>query len=600
MSIVKQFLQLQIKIPKVNKQNKPIQNKPIQSKTIQSKTINNRLCLQSEYCNMVNNTYFASLPIEILEIIFNFIDYHDHYTKICFALLIPSLCSIYKKREYTNRIPDYVKRLTEEPLCILLKLINIYGLYNVINFCTVNISPFLKTQNGIKFVNYIIHNSKSLEINSHRQINDIPHNKFHIKVLSNERIANIADYINNKDVDYIVINRLLAFFDNTINFNNIRQNLISLSLKERSLILRYAPRDFNIKDIIIYDMWWSNVIIEAIKMNYVNTIDVILDNLKFDNKMLPILKVSLFIICQYEVLDSRKIITYYLEKLISKIGYVNAIWNIIIGKAFDNTNYEYEHNEHNEYNVYISQMTLSKQTEIIEYLLGLPEAINGISSIIIKYYHNISSNLINIIKNYYKKNNIYYNLNIIHKNLVYQIEPFSVETPDPNNTMFKDQYNKYVSIIDSSLINDKELLKEVYKNLLTETRCCETCFIKEIYKYKIEKKISESIPMLRLSIDKLQSALIIHNTYIDCLKEKIVKFNTLNINVSKDEKILELLNIYNYIVTCLQFIKTHNIGKLSNAIIKSIIKNEGDLIDDNSNNAIKLKKIFENIKTCLQ
>jgi len=545
-----------------------------------------------------NNNYckIKDLPIELLEYIFNYIDRNDSSSMISFTLAIPTLFNIYKKYNPGNRIPVCVKTLSNQPHNILFNLVNMYSLYSVINFCTVNISPFVKTVNGIKFIDYLIKKSylynKYIKNKKNKDKDNKDNRNFHINSLSNENLANIGEKIFNTDVDYYIFNRLVTFFEKStekytekINNSNIFRKIKQLNSIERSVILRYLPNipnipnnSNNIKEILLNNTWWYNVIIEALKHNYLKVIDLLIDNLEIGTEMLPANNLCLFIILDYDTLH-KPTLTYYLEKIILKIGYYNSIWNIIVSSS-------------------LSSDDISKTNRIFEYLIKFNGSNNGISSIIIKGDLTKNGSLFKMILDYYKKNNMQFDLNIVHKNLVYQKHPFTDDNLDSNHTMNERQYLKYVEIIDTSYITDKGLLKEIYKNLLTDSVCCEKCFIKEIHKYKIEKKISESVPMLRLEIDKLQYSIKIHNSYINVFQEKLNNYY-LNIFITKEQRILELINIYKYVINCAHFIKSHEYIQLIISIKQSITNNEASISGDNSNYAIELKQIFEKIKKIL-
>ena len=278
--------------------------------------------------------------------------------------------------------------------------------------------------------------------------------------------------------------------------------------------------------------------------------------------------------------------------MVSKIGYDNVIWKMMIDEnvlSLNNTLDDY----------------VIKQ-ELIDYLLNLPSSHDSIPRIIIKCETTeIDSQIFIYILEYYKKNkhNIEFDLNIIHKNLVNQLQPFSDDNPDSSNTMKRIQYRKYILLIhhtfaiNSASLYNKSILKEIYKNLLTQVCCCETCFIKEIHKYKIEKKISESIPMLRLNIEKLKSNILKHDYFIDNIVMKMKDFANLN---TRDEKIIKLTEIFNYLLKNKEFIKYHGNGAFENAIKNVITKTELDLIHDDDRDIINdMRKALINIKKIL-
>ena len=189
-------------------------------------------------------TYIYTIPMELIDCILSFIDRDDKESFVNFGLAFPlAIDKIYHKI-YHYEIPLFINNYSNYPLDYLINLIPIYGIKLVLSFCTKNISPYIKSTNGIKF---IIHIMQNLQKYINYYMNNINKNitnttitdttiadtafsdVFIISELSSENIGNIALCTIDANVDKIIYGRLREIFPNS--------NIDMLNPIERSLLI---------------------------------------------------------------------------------------------------------------------------------------------------------------------------------------------------------------------------------------------------------------------------------------------------------------------------------------------------------------------------
>lgn len=516
----------------------------------------------------------SSYPSLITEII-------KHINNLIKLTKISTLSDIGFERPYSFMY----KYILSEPISSLKSMIcSMNGQHNWIKYCIKNgvngteSFNLLKTKQGCNLLYYLLYNHNGEIYNG---------NRYNVlKIFNFLELATISENMSIKDVDIKIFNIIKNKLPNT----NIRE-LKKLSIDERCFILRnihYLTRNYSFayngyenigKENYFYIKLFENYFVECIRFNYLQIIKIVIDNIKFnsDDHMIIIdnynhnenknidgtVNLSFNnhghkLICEY-IVDNHNTLRqssacYYLNMIIDKMGYVNAIWNML--------------------NYALSQ----KNFYMINYLLSFNNAKNSLTNMILDRTFLKSKTKID---EFYKFIRDLFNLSI-NSNTIFNICDMIDFTILQNklNLNNKIEYDIFINIfafINIYDITDKNVLINLSDIILKNKNICDCkyCLI-DFDKILNNLNINLSLPMIRLYITNIQTHILKHEKI--CYKLSIFS-NYINDITQIGQKCIDLNNLYEYLNTIPEFVNSHlKIKKIllnkSVEIKNSIINNE--------------------------
>ena len=331
-----------------------------------------------------------TLTYDMLNYIATFINVLDTFTLISYVMAFP--CSMYeiKKKfiEYYKSekskfeiAPSCLYKFMNEPLRILTaSLIPIFGTYGLLNYCAQDHKKVLSIANGRSFVIHLVkEQNKAPSREIYRILNQIecPPKTMHrtfstLDILYNSQIALLSRYVQFADIDNYIYKKLKSYYT----FSNIK----CLNTNERALLMFHYDENDNFNSKFIgKESLRHKLIVEALKSNYLKIIDILFENrlIYIYNPSQKPTEVDLYIgnlkIDSEEFNKSKKIIKYYLDRLIDFYNYEDTICNML--------NYSFSINNN----------------EMVKYLLSLNGARKGISTLLgSRYGYGPKSHLINL------------------------------------------------------------------------------------------------------------------------------------------------------------------------------------------------------------
>jgi len=605
-------------------------------------------------------TYIYTIPMELIDCILSFIDYDDTESFLNFGLAFPLAINKIYQKIYNYAIPSFINNYSNYPLDYLINLIPIYGIKLVLSFCTKNISPYIKSTNGIKFIIHIMQNLQKYidyymnttnanttianTTNSDTAFSDV----FIISELSSENIGNIALCTIDANVDKIIYERLRDIFPNS--------NIDILNPIERSLLIcnfgnteidncngcydydenykygcscYYYDRDFrnslgdkysynpkcknrrknwqqsrdddtdtsnNINGYLTTE-WWAIIAEDAIRHDYFNVLDILLENSKFiiheefDSIDYPIFK---FIVNTVNLLNNSKYrsvrlstITYFLKNLIKKVGYMNVVGKLLSMLIPNYNNRDY----------------VSENYGSLKYILTLTTTESSSSSSCNIVMSNILIDSDFKLYNYNNKNlydfileNIIVDYDVIHKNL--KIDHLMVSYSIIPKYLHILNYEKSLSNLRS--INDINLLYNIYEVLLEIVKIINSnnftktsLFFKEYEKYN-RTNLPKITALCRMLISKFINELYFYKNTSEDIKKLL---NCIEKHTNRIDKINETIKLYKYLIKNSKFLISTERFKKSICISMNTISD--DIKNDDSSEAKILKKTIVELRIAL-
>ena len=554
-----------------------------------------------------NNT-IQILPYDMLNYIATFINTDDVYTWLSYLIVFPGAIYEVRKKiiEYlkVNKVnkfdkefaPNCIYRFMNEPIRILSStLIPIFGVYKLLRYCiNENENKILKRPNGRRFIIYLIKEQNKVpqkEIYKILDENNSHHKTMHynfntLDILRNTEIAKLSKNISCCEIDNYIHKKLQLYL-----CKNKNSDLKSLSINEKALLMQYNEKDSNynykLHGIInLIDL----LLIEIFKSNNFKLLDILFENDKIKlfhfvddyteiNNYICNLKID-----SEEFNKSRKIIKYYLEKIIEISCYKNLICNMI------NLSYEIEN-----YNM-------------VKFLLSLNGAREGISELVSDRYisYCVFSRLSNQSKDEsvnleYQKtftndldeckkfilcdflinnipNDLGFDINIVNDNMLGKLSNgilIYTDFPDKNcYTKYLYIINKHIKYFDCSKgyenPNEKyhcnrETLINMYKILLLPIECyinLKIILLKEFEELLLNSEDNSednttkiTNDMIRELIKNIYYKILKHNQHIININNMISKANLIIISLDKHR---EIDNLIKYLIKIPEFIMEYD------------------------------------------
>ena len=477
------------------------------------------------------------------------------------------------------------KYIISEPISSLKSMIcSMNGQHNWIKYCIKNAVNgtesfnLLKTKQGRNLLYYLLynHNEQIYNGNSYNAL----------KIFNFLELATISENMCIKDVDIKIFNIIKNKLPNT----KISE-LKKLSIDERCFILRFiynATCNYTFayngyenigKSNYFYIKLYESTLPECIRLNYLQIIKIVIDNIKFisDNHMIIIdnynhnenknldgtANLSFNnhghkLICEY-IVDNHNTLRqstacYYLNMIIDKMGYVNAIWKML--------------------NYALSQ----KNFYMINYLLSFNNAKNSLTHMILdRTFINSKTK----IDEFYIFIRGLFDLSINNSTIfnICDMIDFTIlqNKLNLNNKIEYDIFINIFAFINIYDITDKNELINMSDIILKNKNICDCkyCLI-DFDKILNNLNIKLSLPMIRLYITNIQTHILKHEKI--CYKLSVFS-NYINDITQIRQKCIDLNNLYQYLNTIPEFVNSHlKIKKIllnkSVEIKNGIIENE--------------------------
>jgi len=476
------------------------------------------------------------------------------------------------------------KYIISEPISSLKSMIcSIYGQYNWIKYCIKNgvngteSFNLLKTKQGRNLLYYLLYNHNG-EIYNGNSYNAL-------KIFNFLELATISENMCIKDLDIKIFNIIKNKLPNT----NISE-LKKLSIDERCFILRnihYLTKNYSFayngyenigKANYFYIKLYETTLPECIRLNYLQIVKILVDNIKFvsDNHMIIIdnynhnenknldgtVNLSFNnqghkLICEY-IVDNHNTLRqssacYYLNMIIDKMGYVNAIWKML--------------------NYALSQ----KNFYMITYLLSFNNSKNSLTHMILdRSFINSKTK----IDEFYKFIRDLFNLSI-NSNTIFNICDMIDFTMLKNklNLNYKIEYDIFINIfafVNIYDITDKNELINMSDIILKNNNICDCkyCLI-DFDKILNNLNIKLSLPMIRLYITNIQTHILKHEKI--CYKLSIFS-NYINDITQIEQKCIDLNNLYQYLNTIPEFVNSHL--KIKNILLNKSVEIKNSIVNN--------------------
>ena len=580
-----------------------------------------------------------SLSYDIVIHIISFLRQNDYSTLLsCFLVFGNIFGNIFKKDMtlllqpiniyYNCRTTNsrYCNHLIYEPVSSLSNLLYIFDNILLLLKFTDNNSAFLKTENGRRFIIYLLKQETKIDNNARL---------YDINIVTHKHLANIYETIDCPHINKLIFTILSKQYKCSLN------KLNAFSLKERAIMLRGIyykenmafPVDNN-SDYYNYDLFsytvnhgygnpeWSYLIIEGLKASSRNIIDIITDN-NMHIKERPNSNYIDFYIIHNKHKLKQSIVRYYLQQ---KTKYIN---DFIIG---DNYNTIYNSIE------YAYQI---KHIDYLKLLLSIPNVIEKISRLSLNIKSSSSNCYYMSLLKFKKYNNFNddddddndddddddnvndYNNNVIYlyddnyytsitKKLTNINQYCDLDIEVINKHAFNYCINKdtdtytYISIVDSQLlfirytqivisiiessifniipykcdnpnkdINNIDILLTIYNNLLNYNSIGieNLNIIKEL-----RKSIPKSVPMLKRAILSFANKIVCYATEIYECKMLIDKYDKNRSNLNNN--ILSYVKILNYLYNAKELL--YHKQAIRNAI-KNAFSSEISILEESYN-----------------
>lgn len=345
--------------------------------------------------------------------------------------------------------------------------------------------------------------------------------------------------------------------------------------------------------------WWAIIAEDAIRHDYFNVLDILLENSKFiihekfDSIDYPIFK---FIVNTLNLLNNSKYrsvrlstITYFLKNLIKKVGYINVVGKLLSMLIPNYNNRDYVSENYGSLK-YILTLTTTESSSSRESSGNIV-----MSNILIdsdfKLYNYNNKNLYDFILE-----NIIVDYDIIHKNL--KIDHLMVSYSIIPKYLHILNYEKSLSNLRS--INDINLLYNIYEVLLEIVKIINSnnftktsLFFKEYEKYN-RTNLPKITALCRMLISKFINELYFYKNTSEDLKHLM---NCIEKHTNRIDKINETIKLYKYLIKNSKFLISTERFKKSICISMNTISD--DIKNDESLEANILKQTIIELRIVL-
>lgn len=535
------------------------------------------------------------LPNELLYHILNFINpimYNMYNTNninslISIAIVLPKILpEILKilRENYSYHIPLCMSKIILTERIINIKpLIEYYGIHKWINYCSNNPDKIFNSSKGCMFMYYLLNDyDKPKNPNNMYKHNRVLES--YINSLAYEQLSNISKYIEIPFLDTKIFNIISKIF-----YKSYKCDIKNFSIDERSHIINCIINCIKVKQNIKYYINYHKIISGALENNYTEIIKNVVSHyvfknmIEFPNCTSPycdtiIKNIGLFIIENYNLLHKNKnAIDLYLNLIINKIGYINAILPMIV-ICLDK--YDSDPNECNKYN------------DIIIYLLSLVKT--KLST------EDISKHI--LLDSFFSSSN--FDILILKYNIIRFLD-ISVINSIINNfyvALKSDIYIRYIKLIKSIDINsieDKYVLEYTYHILVNKKKTfCECKYhihnidlLEDNHrdKYKDDKTYKN---YLQKTILKICNNIEQH---IDIINHMILRTSYFSQITGLEDRIIYINDILKYCCNNLYIINNHE--KLNKEVFNKLDEFENSIID---NHTIYANQLKDTIAKCRQ